>query len=214
MPHTSTITIGKWKDINFPTKQKDYNKFEHNNPDVALNILQTHSNKNKLYVTRKSNYNRKRKHQVISLMTSDNGNNHHCLPVKRLSRLCRGITSNNNSDHYCLNCLQVYGAENRLKKHKIICNNNDHYTPIMSEKGKNILTYKHDKKSLSVPHIIYGHLECLLRTIQSCQPNPNGEYTVQKKSAYTIWIRVIFTKVLRPTHNNSLQTYRLFAKIC
>ena len=28
-----------WNNINFPTAKKDWNKFEHNNKDVALNIL-------------------------------------------------------------------------------------------------------------------------------------------------------------------------------
>ena len=47
-------------------------------------------------------------------------------PIKSLSRLFRGITSNNNGDVYCLNCLQPFRTYNILKKHEILCENNDY----------------------------------------------------------------------------------------
>ena len=50
----------------------------------------------------------------------------------------------------------------------------------MPKISKNILQYKHGKKSLHIPHIIYADLECLLRTIESCQPNPNDSYILKR----------------------------------
>ena len=73
----------------------------------------------------KSKYNLTRENQVILLMISD-GAKWHYLAVKRLSALIRGITGNNNGYFYCLNCFQSYTTENKLKKHKKVCENHDY----------------------------------------------------------------------------------------
>ena len=169
-----------WNDISFPTQQKDWKIFERNNPNVALNILSAHSTKKKLNIIRRSDYNHTRKHQVILLMISNNKNNHHYITVKSSSRLCRGVTSNNNGHHYCLNCLHAYRTKNALIRHELKCNNNDYCKPLMPEKGKNILKYKHDKKSLAIPHLIYADIECLSRLMESCKQIPSDLYTLKK----------------------------------
>ena len=106
-----------WNDINFPTATKDWNKFELNNKNVALNILYVPFNTKKIEIAYKSKYNLVRDNQIILLMIN-NGENWHYLAVKSLSRLLRGITSNHNSDYYCLNCFHSYRTENKLNAHK------------------------------------------------------------------------------------------------
>ena len=59
-----------WKGIDFPAETKDWEKFERNNKDIALNILSTPS-KEKINIIYKSKYNRKRKNQVVLLMITD-----------------------------------------------------------------------------------------------------------------------------------------------
>ena len=46
-----------WNDINFPTAKKDWNKFELNNKDVALNILYVPFNPKKIEIAYKSKNN-------------------------------------------------------------------------------------------------------------------------------------------------------------
>ena len=106
-----------WNDINFPTAKNDWNKFEVNNKDVALNILYVPFNTKKIEIAHKSNYNLVRDNQIILLMIS-NGKNWRYLAVKSLSRLLRGITSNHDGDYYCLNCFHSYRTENKLNAHK------------------------------------------------------------------------------------------------
>ena len=48
------------------------------------------------------------------------------LAVKSLSALFRGITSKHEGCFYCLNCFQSYTTENKLKKHKKVCENHDY----------------------------------------------------------------------------------------
>ena len=102
-----------WNDINFPAAKKDWNKFEVNNKNVALNILYVPFNTKKIEIAFKSKYNFIRDNQIILLMIS-NGKNWHYLAVKSLSRLLRGISSNHNSDYYCLNCFHSYRTKINL----------------------------------------------------------------------------------------------------
>ena len=106
-----------WKDIDFPSARKDWNKFEINNNDVALNIFYVPYNTKKIEIAYKSKYNLIREKQIILLMISD-GENWHYLTVKNLSRLLRGITSNHDGDFYCLNCFHSYRTKNKLDTHK------------------------------------------------------------------------------------------------
>ena len=91
-----------WNDINFPAAKKDWNKFELNNKNVALNILYVPFNIKKVEIAYKSKYNLIRDNQIILRMIS-NGENWHYLAVRSLSRLLRGISSNRDADYYCLN---------------------------------------------------------------------------------------------------------------
>ena len=65
-----------WKDINFLAAKKDWNKFEINNKNIALNILYVPFNTKKVEIAYKSKYNLIRDNQIILLMIS-NGKNWH-----------------------------------------------------------------------------------------------------------------------------------------
>ena len=57
----------------------------------------------------------------------------HYLTVKSLSALFRGITSKHEGNFYCLNCFCSYRTENKLKKHKNVCENHDYFYVEMPE---------------------------------------------------------------------------------
>ena len=88
-----------WKDIDYPAASKDWKKFEQNNESIALNILYVPHNTRKTHIAYKSIHNLTREKQVILLMITD-GEKWHCLVVKNLSGLLRGVTSNHNGDFY------------------------------------------------------------------------------------------------------------------
>ena len=126
-----------WKDINFPSEQKDWRTFEKNIKDFALNIMSAHNTKKKLNILYRSQHNNSRKQQVILLMISNkNETDWHYTAVKNLSRLCRGITSSDRRSFYCLYCLHSYKTKKSLVIHERLCNNHDYCDPIMPEKGK------------------------------------------------------------------------------
>ena len=185
-----------WNDNNFPTAKKDWNKFELNNKDVALNILYVPFNTKKIEIAYKSTYNLIRDNQIILLMIS-NGKNRHYLAVKSLSRLLRGITSNHDGDYYCLNCFHSYRTENKLNVDKNICENNKYCNIEMPSPNNNIIKYNQGDKSLKLPFIIYADLECLLKKIDICH-NPDLLSTTKINqhilSGYSIYTSCSFDK--------------------
>ena len=79
--------------INFPSTGKDWNRFEVNNKNVALNILYIPYNTKKVEIAYKSKYSLVRDNQIILLMITD-GEKWHYIVVKSLSKLLRGVSSN------------------------------------------------------------------------------------------------------------------------
>ena len=156
----SFIDNYNWNDINFRAIKKDWNKFELNNKNVALNILYVPFNTKKVQIAYKSKYNLIRDKQIILHMIS-HGENWHYLVVKNLSRLLRGISSNHDGDYYCLNCFHSYRTENKLNAHKKICENHDYCNIEMPSPNNNLIKYNQGEKSLELPFIIYADLECL-----------------------------------------------------
>ena len=128
------------KDIDFPATSKDWKKFEQNNESIALNILYVPHNTGKIHIAYKSRRNLTREKQVILLMITD-GEKWHCLVVKNLSGLLRGVTPNHHGDFYCLNCFHLYSTKNKLEAHKTICENYDYCHVEMPTKDSNTIKY-------------------------------------------------------------------------
>ena len=151
-----------WRGIDFSAGIKDWEKFEWNNNDIALNILYPSPNKEEIKLAYKSKYNRKRKNQVVLLMITDGEKWHYIAlkseptddgfnrPTKSLPKLFRGITSNHDGDFYCLNCLHSFRTDNALKKHERLCDNNDYCHVEMPTEDNNKSKYNHGEKSLKV----------------------------------------------------------------
>ena len=195
-----------WKEIDFPSHGKDWKKFELNNKSIALNILYVTYNAEKIRHAYKSKYNLTHENQVILLMITD-GEKWHYLAVKSLSALFREITGNNHGDFYCLNCFQSYTRENKLKKHKKVCENHDYCYVEMPEENNKILKYNQGEKSMKVTFIIYADLECLLEKMNTSHNNPEKSSTT-KINKHTPSGYSLFTHCLFDTTKNKLDYYR------
>ena len=101
------------------------------------------------------------------------------LAVKSLLALFRGITSKHEGDFYFLNCLQSYTTENKLKKHKKVCENHDYCYVEMPQENNEILKYNQGEKSMKVSFIIYADLESLLEKMNACHNNPEKSSTTK-----------------------------------
>ena len=159
-----------WKEI-FHQIKKDWKKFESNNKSIALNILYVPHNTKEIRHAYKSKYKLKCKNQVI-LLTITDGEKWHYLAVKKLSPLLRGITGNNNEDFYCLHCFCSYTTENKLGKHRNVCENHDYCYVEMPKEYNKILKYNHGEKSMKAPFVIYADLESLTEKMSTYYNNP------------------------------------------
>ena len=143
----------------------------------------------------KSKYLLKRENQVILLIITD-GEKWRYLTVKSLSELLRGITGNQNWDFCCLNCFRSYTTENKLEKHKNVCENHDYCYVEMPEEDDKILKYNHGEKSVRSPFVIYADLECLLEKMSTCHNNPKKSSTTKinkhTSSGYSLFTHCSF----------------------
>ena len=158
----------------FPSHRKDWKKFESNNKSIALNILYVPHNTKEIRHAYKSKCN-------LNLIMITDGEKWHYLVVKSLSALFRGITCNNNGNLYCLNCFQSYNRENKLKKHKKLCENHDCCHVEMFEEDNKILKYNHGEKSMNVPFTLYADLQSSLEKMNTCHNNPEKSSTTKIK---------------------------------
>ena len=195
-----------WEGIEFPAGPKDWKKFERNNKAIALNISFIQHSTDTIRVAYRSEYNNKRKKQVILLMITD-GKKWHYLAVTNLSALLAKKSSNHDGDFYCLNCFNSYTTKNKLKEHEEICNNHDSCHIEMPKWVEKILKYNPGEKSLKAPFAIYLDLECLLRKEQSCQNNPEKSYT-EKKAKHEPSGWAMFTKCSFDEKENKLDYYK------
>ena len=151
-----------WEGIEFPAGTKAWKKFERNNKTIALKILFIPHNTEIISVAYRSEYNHKRKKQIILLMITD-GKKQHYLTVTNLSALLQGKSSNHHEDYYCLNCFNSCTTKDKFKEHEEICNNHNSCCIGMHKWVEKILKYNPGEKSLKAPFAIYLDLECLLK---------------------------------------------------
>ena len=130
----------------------------------------------------------------------------HYLAGKSLPALFRGIASNNNGYFYCLNCFCSYRTENKLKKHKKVCENHDYYYVEMPGKDNKILKYNQGEKSMKVSFIIYTEFESLLEKMSTCHNNPEKSLTT-KINKRTPSGYLLFTHCSFDTTKNRLDYY-------
>ena len=75
-----------WKGLEFPVSIKKIDKFERNNPGIAVNVLFSKKKSQNIYTVRRSKHNMECKKQVNLLMVEDGGKRHYTA-VKNIPRL-------------------------------------------------------------------------------------------------------------------------------
>ena len=159
-------------------------------------------NTRKIHIAYKSRHNLTREKQVILLMITD-GEKWHCLEVKNLSGLLKGVTSNHNGEFYCLHCFHSYSTKIRLEAHKKICENYDYCHVEMPTKDNNTIKYNQGEKYIKLPFAIYANLECLLEKMSICINNPN-ELSTTEINKHTLSGYSIFTSCSFDESKNKL----------
>ena len=159
--------------IEYPVSLKDIDKFEKQNPSISITVL-GYEDKS-VYVLRNSE-NTNREHDVVLLLIE--GVNHYYL-IKDLSRLLSSqVSKHHGKKYFCKRCLNPFNNQKALDKHKEYCSNNEAVKIIMPEKGT-MLKFKNYHRGEKVPFVIYADFESCIKSIDTCDPNPENSYTKQ-----------------------------------
>ena len=182
-----------FKEINFPVKVKDIQKFENNNPDLlGINVFSVNDN-NKIYPLR---INKKDCQKSIDLFLYSEDEKQHYSPIKNFTRLVRSqYTSHRSSKIYiCKKCLTHFTKEDLLEKHISYCSKNETVAVKIPTKNS-ILKFQNHFKKLPIPFTIYADFECFTIPVNSCQPNPNKSFTQgyqkHEPSGYCLYIKAL-----------------------
>ena len=183
--------------IEYPVGLKDIDKFERQNPSIFITVLGYEGKR--VYPLRNSN-NTNREHDVILILIEEEGVNHYCL-VKNVSRLLSSQVSNHKEKHhFCLRCLNSFWTHKSLNKHLEYCGNHEAVKI-------NMLKFKNYNRGEKVPFIIYADFESCIKSIHTCDLNPENSYTKQYQKhepiSFYYYIKCFDSKVSLPIKERS-----------
>ena len=116
-----------WEGLEFPVSIKKIDKFEKNNPGIAVNVLFTNKKSQNIYTAHRSERSVKCKKQVNLLMIVDGEKRHYNTTIKSMSRLLSKLNGKNqHAYHYCMNCLNGFRTESARDKHYESRSSNGH----------------------------------------------------------------------------------------
>ena len=107
-------------------------------------------------------YNSEPRTHNVDLLLLVNGENHHYVWIKDLSRLYYNNSKHKERKHVCRHCLHVFTTKDLLDEHVVDCKGIGMKPQRieMPAEGKNILQFKNHHKQLQVPYVIYADFEC------------------------------------------------------
>ena len=152
-----------WKGLEFPVSIKKIDKFEKNNPGMAVNVLFSKKKSQNICTVSRSKHNIKCKKQVNLLMIQDGGKRHYTA-IKNISRLLSKLNGKTRcAYHYCLNCLNGLQTASAKDKHYEYCSSNGHVKVTMPTEKEKWLKFHDGQCQLKVPFMLYADFESILK---------------------------------------------------
>ena len=139
-------------------------------------------------------------------MIKEEGVNHYCL-VKNLSRLLSTqVSKHKEKHHFCMRCLNAFWTHKSLNKHQEYCGKHEAVKINMPEEGT-MLKFKNYYRGEKVPFVIYADFESCIKSIHTCDLNPESSYTKQYQKhepiSFYYYIKCFNSKVYLPIKERS-----------
>ena len=114
-------------------------------------------------------------------MITKQGENTHYSWVKRLTALLYDQSRHNESKHFCERCLHGYTKRDFLERHKPECKGllKSPTRTEMPKEGETKMAFKNYYKQMKAPYAVYADFECLVRKIDTCEPDNKRSFTVK-----------------------------------
>ena len=148
-----------WNWLEFPLPIQKIDKFEGNNPGIAINVL--FNKKEGIYTVSRSELNGKCKKQVNLLMVVDVEKRHY-TGIKNISRLLS--KSNGKTQHiyhYYMNCLNGFRTSSARDKHYGYCSSNSHVKAKMPSEKEKWLKCHDGQFQFKVPFMLHADFESI-----------------------------------------------------
>ena len=189
--------------IEYPVSLKDIDKFENQNPTISITVF---GYERKTVCPLRNSDNTDREHNVILILIEEEGVNHYCL-VKNVSRLLSSQVSNHKEKHhFCVRCLNSFWTHKSLNKHLEYCGKHEAVKINMPEKGT-MLKFKNCHRGERVPFVIFADFESCIKSIHTCDLNPESSYTKQYQKhepiSFYYYIKCFNSKVYLPIRERS-----------
>ena len=117
-------------DIDVPVHVSSIEKFENQNPEISVNILQALNEKQDIVPIYISKFGNQRQYHVNLLMLTY-GDKFHYTSVQTLSRLIARQSKHKGKKHVCQYCLYPFSKVSLLKEHLNVCNGYQQYQQIV-----------------------------------------------------------------------------------
>ena len=176
-----------WKGLEFPVSIKKIDKFEKNNPGIAVNVFFGNKKNHNTYTARKSERNVKCKKQVNLLMIVD-GEKRHYTAIKNISRLLSKLNGKTqHTYHYCMNCLNGFRTESVRDKHYEYCSSSGHIKVKMSTEKEKWLKFHDGQYQFKVPFMLYADFESILKSVDEWYKEKMNTMKAERKgnASYT-----------------------------
>ena len=149
----------------FPVSIQKTDKFEKNNPGIAVNVLFSKKKSQNVYTARRSERNVKCKKQDNLLMIVD-GEKRRYTAIKNISRLLSKLNGKTKSTYdYCMNCLNDFRTEQERDKHYEYCSSNGHVNVKMPTEKEKWLNFHDGQYQFKVPFMLYAGFESILKPL-------------------------------------------------
>ena len=189
--------------IEYPASLKDIVKFENQNPTVSITVFRYDR---KIVYPLKNSDNTDREHNIILILIKEEGVNHYCL-VKNLSHLLSSqVSKHKEKHHFCMRCLNAFWTHKFLNKHQEYCDKHEAIKINMPEEGT-MLKFKNYYRREKVPFVIYADFESCIKSIHTCDLNPESSYTKQYQKqepiSFYYYIKCFDNKIYLPIKERS-----------
>ena len=189
--------------IEYPVSLKDIDKFENQNPTVSITVF---GYDRKIVYPLRNSGNTDREHNIVLILIKEEGVNHYCL-VKNLSHLLLSqVSKHKEKHHFCLRCLNAFCSQKSLNKHREYCGKHEAVKINMPEEGT-ILKFKNYYRREKVPFVIYADFQSCIKSIHTCDLNPESSYTKQYQKhepiSFYYYIKCFDNKIYLPIKERS-----------
>ena len=149
------------KGLEFPVSINKIDKFEKNNPGMAVNVLFSKKKCQNIYTAERSKRNVKCKERVNLLMIED-GEKRHYTTIKNISRLLSKLNGKTRrAYHFCMNCLNGFRTESARDKHYEYFSSNDHVKVNMPTEEEKWLKFHDGQYQFKVPFMLCADFESI-----------------------------------------------------